>query len=60
MGVAGEKDRAFDFVVPTGRWVHLAIVASSAAEARTTLYVDGVAVDTISMRMSLPMGYVGA
>lgn len=60
MGAAGEKDRAFDFVVPTGRWVHLAIVASSAAEAGTTLYADGVAVDTISMRMSLPMGYVGA
>ncbi|CAM9910908.1 unnamed protein product, partial [Scytosiphon promiscuus] len=60
MGATGEKDRAFDFVVPTGRWVHLAIVASSAAEARTTLYVDGAAVDTISMRMSLPMGYVGA
>lgn len=60
MGVAGEKERAFDFVVPTGRWVHLAIVASSVAEARTTLYVDGAAVDTMSMRMSLPMGSLGA
>lgn len=59
MGVTGEKERAFDFVVPTGRWVHLAIVASSPVEARTTLYVDGVPVDTVSLRMSLPMGYLG-
>lgn len=60
MGAAGEKDRAFDFVVPTGRWVHLAIVASSPAESHTTLYVDGVAVDTLSLRLPLPMGYLGA
>lgn len=60
MGAAGEKERAFDFVVPTGRWVHLAIVASSPAESHTTLYVDGVAVDTLSLRLPLPMGYLGA
>lgn len=60
MGATGEKERAFDFVVPTGRWVHLAIAASPPSEGRTTLYVDGVAVDTISLRMSLPMGCLGA
>ena len=60
MGMTGEKDRAFDFVVPTGRWVHLAIVMSSPAEARVTLYVEGVVVDTMSLRMSLPMGCLGA
>lgn len=60
MGAAGEKERAFDFVVPTGRWVHLAIVASSPPDPKTTLYVDGVAVDTMSLRMSLPMGWLGA
>lgn len=60
MGAAGEKDRAFDFMVPTGRWVHLAIVASSPAESHTTLYVDGIAVDTLSLRLPLPMGYLGA
>lgn len=59
VGAAGEKERAFDFAVPTGRWVHLAIVASAPSEARTTLYVDGTAVDTISLRMSLPMGCFG-
>lgn len=60
MGLAGEKERAFDFVVPTGRWVHLAIVASSQSGGRTTLYIDGEAKDAIAFRMSLPMGGLGA
>lgn len=60
MGATGDKEKAFDFVVPTGRWVHLAIVASAPSDSRTTLYVDGVAIDTISLRMSLPMGCLGA
>lgn len=60
MGAAGVKERVFDFVVPTGHWVHVAIVASSVTEARTTLYVDGAAVDSMSMSMSLPMGCLGA
>ena len=61
MGVNGEKGRAFDFIVPTGRWVHLAIVATLSTESEITLYADGVAVDTISkLRLSLPMGCLGA
>lgn len=60
IGATNEKERAFDFVVPTGRWVHLAIVASPSSEGRTTLFVDGEPIDTISWRMPLPMGCLGA
>lgn len=60
MGANGEKGRAFDFVVPTGRWVHLALVSTSPPESEITLYADGVAVDTISLRLPLPMGCLGA
>lgn len=60
MGVNGEKGRAFDYVVPTGRWVHVALVAPLSAESEITLYADGVAVDTINLRLPLPMGCLGA
>eukprot|EP00904_Undaria_pinnatifida_P001675 jgi/Undpi1/11508/HiC_scaffold_30.g13805.m1 len=60
MGANGEKGRAFDYVVPTGRWVHVALVAPLSAESEITLYADGVAVDTINLRLPLPMGCLGA
>ncbi|CAN0315274.1 unnamed protein product, partial [Discosporangium mesarthrocarpum] len=60
IGASGEKDRAFNYVVPRGRWVHLAVVASRHNEGRVTLYADGAAVDSIPLRVSLPMRCLGA
>ncbi|CAM9245609.1 unnamed protein product, partial [Choristocarpus tenellus] len=60
MSASGEKDRVFDYVVPRGRWVHLALVASRHTDSVVTLYADGIAVNSMTLCMSLPMGCLGA
>ena len=64
MGQRGSSERAFDYVVPTGCWVHIAIscsVGSNSSGAGTvvSLYADGDLKDSQSMRCNLPIGTVG-
>ncbi|KAJ1452966.1 hypothetical protein M885DRAFT_297769 [Pelagophyceae sp. CCMP2097] len=54
---------SFDYVVPAGKWIHLAFVARDASGGKAKhvvdLYVEGVLVDTVHARVSLPCGAVG-
>ena len=64
MGQRGSSERAFDYVVPTGCWVHIAISCSvgsnsSGAGSVVSLYADGDLKDSQSMRCNLPVGTVG-
>ncbi len=56
--VYGVKDSTFNYKLPTtDTWVHLTFVGSSAG---TSLYVNGVLIETIPDKMNGPMSYVGA
>ena len=60
-------ERTFDYIVPTNRWVHLAIVCKSGGQgsqspssATLALYADGVLQDSVSTKFSLPISMIGS
>jgi len=50
--VYGSADYYFNYTAPEGTWTHLAFVGTASG---VTLYVNGVATDTISTPISLPL-----
>jgi hypothetical protein len=61
VGQTGEKDKAFDFVCPSGRWVHVALVSQRIAGVSSVeLIVDGAPESSVDARLSLPMGAFGS
>jgi hypothetical protein len=51
----GVADYSFNYVAPTGTWVHLAFVATT----NTQLFVNGVLQDTYPATVALPLGQLG-
>jgi hypothetical protein len=56
----GGAEKRMDCVIPTGRWLHLAIVCQTAPLNLTTVYIDGEVQDSLSMSMNLPLSVLGA
>eukprot|EP01038_Epipyxis_sp_PR26KG_P005374 gene5374-7452_t len=52
-------ERIFDCVVPSNRWIHIAITSQN-ANSTTSIYIDGDLKDTISYSMPLPLALIGA
>jgi Concanavalin A-like lectin/glucanases superfamily/Bacterial TSP3 repeat len=52
----GVADYEFDYQMPAGRWVHLALTASSAG---TALYLDGNLTGTLPQTVNLPCAWLG-
>ena len=53
----GVDDYLFDYTAPTGTWTHLAFVGTT---SNTTLYANGVPVDTHGTSLSLPLARLGS
>jgi len=76
VGQRGCVDKSFDYIVPMGRWVHLAIACkqSTRSTGSISLYVDGELRDTVTNQFvgensgsregrggfSLPVGVIGS
>ncbi len=52
----GVANHAFNYTLPAGRWVHLTLTASASA---TTLYIDGLPVQTLPVSVALPRSWFG-
>jgi Concanavalin A-like lectin/glucanases superfamily len=64
IGQRGANEKSFDYVVPTGSWVHIAIscsvgVASSGSGSVVSLYANGELKDSQNTRCNLPIGTIG-
>jgi hypothetical protein len=65
VGQRGATEKSFDFVVPAGVWIHLAIscsvgVSSSGSSSVVSLYVNGKLKDSHNMRFNLPIATIGS
>jgi len=58
VGFSGDvsQDYVFDYEAPIGKWAHLAFVCTG---SETSLYADGLFVDTDSHCIDLPVYYIG-
>lgn len=49
-------DYSFNYQIPVNTWTHLTYVGTASS---TTLYVNGVQVDSMNVSLDLPMGQIG-
>jgi len=54
--VFGVDDYLFNYSAPLATWTHLAFVGTT---SNTTLYANGVAVDSVSISLNLPLARLG-
>jgi hypothetical protein len=56
----GSTERlVLDCVIPTGKWVHIAIVNKVHPNPLVSVFVDGVFIDSKNFKFNLPLGSVG-
>ena len=65
IGQRGATEKSFDYVVPSGCWIHIAIscsvgVSSSGTGSVVSLYANGELKDSQNMRCNLPVGTLGS
>lgn len=65
IGQRGAAEKSFDYVVPSGCWIHIAIscsvgVSSSGTGSVVSLYANGELKDSQNMRCNLPVGTLGS
>ena len=58
MGQVGDTEKVFDYVVPVGRWVHLALSHDKATQ-KVDLFADGEYCSSINGRFALPQSTIG-
>lgn len=56
----GGTEKKCDIVIPTGQWLHLAIVCQTSPLSLISVYVNGEVQDTLSTSMNLPLSVLGS